>query len=194
MQSGHLGQSYPLNVAIIHKLHWISFLHVKLLFVHKQQKKPLLHLKICWFLCRLRCISAHRDHFVGGLSVCLSGSHTFLVVTHSYVSQATHAFLGMLPLYHVNLLSCYTVYHTVSPVCTEHHHTLIHFLCFWQNFHFDYVTIWSDIKNLAHKTKAASLWCNEVMSNASQNILVQQIVDRCIQPCVNKLSFYIVCV
>ena len=30
--------------------------------------------------------------------VCLSGSHTFLVVTHSYVSQATHAFLGMLPL------------------------------------------------------------------------------------------------
>ena len=31
--------------------------------------------------------------------VCLSGSHTFLVVTHSYVSQATHAFLEMLPLY-----------------------------------------------------------------------------------------------
>ena len=32
------------------------------------------------------------------LSVCLSGSHTSLVVTHSYVSQATHAFLGELPL------------------------------------------------------------------------------------------------
>ena len=32
------------------------------------------------------------------LSVYLSGSHTFLIVTHSYVSQATHAFLGMLPL------------------------------------------------------------------------------------------------
>ena len=32
------------------------------------------------------------------MSVCLSGSHTFLVVRHSYVSQATHAFLGMLPL------------------------------------------------------------------------------------------------
>ena len=31
-------------------------------------------------------------------SVCLFGSQTFLVVTHSYVSQATHAFLGMLPL------------------------------------------------------------------------------------------------
>ena len=32
------------------------------------------------------------------LSVSLSSSHTFLVVTHSYVSQATHAFLGLLPL------------------------------------------------------------------------------------------------
>ena len=31
-------------------------------------------------------------------SVCLSGIHAFLVVTHSYVSKATHAFLGMLPL------------------------------------------------------------------------------------------------
>ena len=31
-------------------------------------------------------------------SVCLSSSHTFLVVTHSYVSQAAHAFLGLLPL------------------------------------------------------------------------------------------------
>ena len=62
------------------------------------------------FLCRLRSIAAHRDHFVqrlsvrpsiclsACLSVCLSGSHTFLVVTHSYVLQATHAFLGMLPL------------------------------------------------------------------------------------------------
>ena len=43
---------------------------------------------------------AHRDHFVRRLSVCLSlclsGSYTFFVVTHSYVSQATHAFLGML--------------------------------------------------------------------------------------------------
>ena len=50
------------------------------------------------FLCRLRSIAAHRDHFVRHLSVCPSGSHTFLVVTHSYVSQAEHAFLGMLPL------------------------------------------------------------------------------------------------
>ena len=42
--------------------------------------------------------------FVRRLSVCLSvcpyGSQTFCVVTHdSYVSQATHAFLGMLQLY-----------------------------------------------------------------------------------------------
>ena len=54
------------------------------------------------FLCRLRSIAAHRDHFVRHLSVCpsvcLSNSHTFLIVTHSYVSQATDAFLGMLPL------------------------------------------------------------------------------------------------
>ena len=54
------------------------------------------------FLCRLRSIAAHRDNFVRRLSVrlfsvCLSGSHTFLVVTQSYVSQVTHAFLGMLP-------------------------------------------------------------------------------------------------
>ena len=49
-------------------------------------------------LCRLRSIAAHRDHFVRHRSVCLSGSYAFLVVTHSYVSQATHAFLGMLPL------------------------------------------------------------------------------------------------
>ena len=62
--------------------------------------------KFVSFLCRLRSIAAHRDHFVRRLSVCpsfclsvrLSGSHTFLVVTHSYVSQATHAFLGMLTL------------------------------------------------------------------------------------------------
>ena len=54
------------------------------------------------FLCRLRSIAAHRDHFVRRLSVCLSGSHTFLVVTHIYVSQATHAFIGMLPLCYMN--------------------------------------------------------------------------------------------
>ena len=57
-------------------------------------------------LCHLRSIAAHRDHFVPRLSVrpivclyvCLSRGHTFLVVTHSYVLQATDAFLGMLPL------------------------------------------------------------------------------------------------
>ena len=53
------------------------------------------------FLCGLRSIAAHKDHFVGRLSVCLSvcllvclsGSHTFLVVTHSYVLQVTSALL-----------------------------------------------------------------------------------------------------
>ena len=52
--------------------------------------------------CRLRSIAAHRDHFVRRLSVCacvcLSDSRTFLIVTHTYVSRATHVFLGMLPL------------------------------------------------------------------------------------------------
>ena len=67
--------------------------------------RSFLHIQFL-FLCRLRSIATHRDHFVGRLSVhlsvcpcvCLSGSHTFLVVMHSYVSQAIHAFLGMLPL------------------------------------------------------------------------------------------------
>ena len=52
------------------------------------------------YLCRLRSIAANRKHFVRCLSVCpsvcvsvcLSDDHTFLVVTHSYVSQATIAF------------------------------------------------------------------------------------------------------
>ena len=59
------------------------------------------------FLFRLWSIAVHRDHFVRclsvrpsvrlSLSVCMSDSHTFLVVTHKNVSQATHAFLRMLP-------------------------------------------------------------------------------------------------
>ena len=55
----------------------------------------------CWFLCRLRSIATHRDHFVRRLSVCLSVrlSVRLSVTPQSYVSQATHAFLGMLPLY-----------------------------------------------------------------------------------------------
>ena len=61
-------------------------------------------------LCRLRSIAAHTNHFLQRLSVCLSvcvcvhmsGSHTFLVVTNSYVLQATHAFRRMLPLCFLN--------------------------------------------------------------------------------------------
>ena len=54
----------------------------------------------CVLLCHLRSIAAHRITLSGVcLSVCLSGSHTFLVVTHSDVLQATHAFFGMLRLF-----------------------------------------------------------------------------------------------
>ena len=52
------------------------------------------------FLCRLWSIATHRDHFVRRLSVRLS---VCLSHSHSYVSQATHAFLGMLPLFLVHL-------------------------------------------------------------------------------------------
>ena len=41
------------------------------------------------FLCRLQSITTHRDHFVRPSSVTLSRA----------VSEATHAFLGMLPLF-----------------------------------------------------------------------------------------------
>ena len=60
-------------------------------------------------LCQLRSMAAHRDHFVRHLSVRLSG---FLVVTHSYVLQGTHAFLGMLPL-------CYIIF--IEPLTTKAH-------------------------------------------------------------------------
>ena len=50
------------------------------------------------------CIATHRDHFVRRPSVCLSVCLSFrlsvrLSHSRSYVSQATHAFLGMLPLF-----------------------------------------------------------------------------------------------
>ena len=44
--------------------------------------------------------------------MCLSSSHTFLVVIHSYVSQATSAFPGMLPL----CLDTRSQYHCASLV------------------------------------------------------------------------------
>ena len=46
--------------------------------------------------CEALCLASVRPSVYR--SICLSGSHTFLVVRHSYVSQATNAFLGMLPL------------------------------------------------------------------------------------------------
>ena len=56
-----------------------------------------------FLLCRLRSIATHRDHFVCRLSVCLSVYLSVTLFCHtfqSYVSQATHAFLGMLPLFY----------------------------------------------------------------------------------------------
>ena len=66
-------------------LHWCLFLTKKL---------------SSWFLCRLRSIATHRDHFVRRLSVRLCVRLSVrLSHSHSYVSQATHAFLKMLPLF-----------------------------------------------------------------------------------------------
>ena len=97
-----------------------------------------------YLLCRLRSIAAHRDHFVWRLSVCssiyLSGSHTFLVVTHNYVSQATHAFLEMLPL-------CYTI--TMVPV------QAIHVLCFTRSLGDRTTSIELDIPTLTESQVAA---------------------------------------
>ena len=55
--------------------------------------------------CHYFCVACKASRHIGitlsdfCLSVCVSVSHTFLVVMQSYVSQATHAFLGMLPLF-----------------------------------------------------------------------------------------------
>ena len=55
---------------------------------------------LCHLLCRLGSIATHRDHFVRRLSVRPSVCLSFrLSHSHCYVSQATHAFLGMLPLF-----------------------------------------------------------------------------------------------
>ena len=61
------------------------------------------------------CVACEAKRHIGiTLSgICLSGSHSFLVVTHSYVSQATHAFLGMLPLFSsLNVGRSYGPWHT----------------------------------------------------------------------------------
>ena len=94
---------------------------------------------VAMLLCRMRSIAAHRDHFVRRLSVCacvcLSDSHTFLIVTHSYVthsyvSQATHAFLGMLPLCClVNIRFCFT-YWNIYKYCTNSKETYKSCACF----------------------------------------------------------------
>ena len=67
---------------------------------------------------------SHIGITLSGVCLCvrLSGSHTFLVVTHSYVSQVTHAFLGKQPLCYNDFVgfSIFTLFpflycHGVSP-------------------------------------------------------------------------------
>ena len=61
-----------------------------------------------FLLCCLRSIATHRDHFVRRLAVRLSVCPSVTLFCHtfqSYVSQATHAFLGMLSLFFTILLS-----------------------------------------------------------------------------------------
>ena len=95
-----------LTFSVVEIFTWKLIFVFKLRNTYHYQARLLSHLT--YFLCRLPSIAVHRDHFVGiclsvNPSVCLSvflySSHTFLVVMHSYVSQATHAFLGMLPLF-----------------------------------------------------------------------------------------------
>ena len=95
--------------------------YLLLLFTYGCRRRAMLSFLQLW-LCHLLSIAAHSDHFVRRLSVSRSASHTFLVVTHSYVSQATHAFLAMLPLcsavstnYHV----CNNMYDIISDVTEQ---------------------------------------------------------------------------
>ena len=57
------------------------------------------------------------------LSLCLSGNHIFFVVTHSYVSQATLASLGMLPQFSLKTLimplKCNSEAFRFCPVCVK---------------------------------------------------------------------------
>ena len=64
--------------------------------------------KLRQFLCRLRSIATHRDHFVRRPSVCLSVCPSVCHTFQSYVSQATHAFLGMLPLFFYGRIYIFT--------------------------------------------------------------------------------------
>ena len=67
----------------------LDYLNIRNFRENNQEKECLFFIKS--FLCCLWSIVADRDHFVRHLSVRLSvrlsGSHTFLVVTHSYVRR-----------------------------------------------------------------------------------------------------------
>ena len=68
---------------------------------YSSDEKTLLGMLPLCFLCRLRSIAAHRDHFVGCLSVSVRlfvfPVVTFLVVRRPFISHATFALLVMLP-------------------------------------------------------------------------------------------------
>ena len=71
----------------------------------------LFYLVLFLILWRLRSIATHMDHFVRRLSVRLSVCPSVTLFCHtfqSYVSQATHAFLGMLPLFFMNFGCLYS--------------------------------------------------------------------------------------
>ena len=102
------GRYFRFNVVVVHHLCW-NILKLSLSIGPPKCEATFCQIRC---LCRLQSIAACRDHFVRRLSllhpsVCpsirvsvrLSGSHTFLLVTHSYISQVTDAFLGMLPLF-----------------------------------------------------------------------------------------------
>ena len=86
-------------------------------------------------LCCLRSISALRDHFVGGLSVCLSGSHTFLTVTY----------WAMLHRGHMHSFECC---HSGCPICLSIDSTLTSYNELWP-WPWKFDLLWKKILTLA---------------------------------------------
>ena len=128
------------------------------------------------FLCPLRSIAAHRDHFVRSLSVCvsvlLSGSHTFLVVMHSYVSQATYAFLGMLPLC---LLYFEKRYRFKQLPVDSYKRFEMEILTFYENL-FSLGNLWRCLQIIVISNLDISEWLEKVTTFRSTSIFIQIII------------------
>ena len=77
--------------------HW-NTLGQNLVNMENCRNSRFLQYSITLFVSPAKHCGTYRDHFVWRLCIRLSGSNTFYVVTHSYVSQTTHPFLGMLPV------------------------------------------------------------------------------------------------